>query len=186
MENGIFNHVISDNVSGSGTIVNRLQEALLGLASGGEPINLQALSTELKQFREHFPQFGILVHFLKSFEDTFHGHAEIKNYNLVNFVLNYREKWVNVQKKVIQSFCDEVGLSGKTVLLHSNSSTIHQLFKNNFTQTPLIYQTFHHRPMKVSSRPKYFPKWGLKCNYFMKMPCRNISRTSILPFWVPI
>ncbi len=166
MENGIFNHVISDNVSGSGSIVNQLQEALLRLATGGEPINLQALYTELKQFREHFPQFGILVHFLKSFDDTFHGHAEIKNDNLVNFVLNYREKWDNVQKKVIQSFCDEVGLSGKTVLLHSNSSTIHQLFKNNFTQNPLIYQTLSSPANEGIIQAKVLSKMGFKVQLF--------------------
>ncbi len=166
MENRIFDHIIYDNVSGSGTIVAQIQETLLKLADSEKNIRLQKLNTEFKKLRNHFPQFGVLFHFLKSFDEAFHGQPEIDFPELRKFIIGYRRRWAHVQQNAIRDFCNEVDLAGKTILLHSNSSTIHQLFEQDFKQKPTIFQTLSSPANEGLMQATFLSKKGYQVTLF--------------------
>ncbi len=164
----IFDQVLNDNTSGSGDIVIQVQETLLDQMKSNRLISLQDLHSGFQQLRSRFPQFGILIHFLKSFDEAFRGKLEIKYPELRSFITGYRGRWANVQQNVIKQFCDEVDLAGKTVLLHSNSSTIHHLFEQTVVQiqAPSVYQTLSSPANEGLIQAKALSKMGFNVRLF--------------------
>ncbi len=164
----LFDQVLNDNTSGSGDIVNQVQEALLDQMKNDRLICLQDLQSGFQQLRSRFPQFGVLFHFLKSFDEAFRGKLEIKYPEIRSFIIDYRGRWANVQQNVIKQFCDEVDLTGKTVLLHSNSSTIHHLFEQAVVQiqTPSVYQTLSSPANEGLIQAKALAKMGFDVRLF--------------------
>ena len=164
----LFDQVLNNNTSGSGDIVNQVQEALLDQMKSKRLIRLQDLYSGFQQLRSRFPQFGILFHFLKSFDEAFRGKFEIEYPEIRSFIIDYRGQWANVQQNVIKQFCDEVDLTGKTVLLHSNSSTIHHLFEQAVVQiqTPSVYQTLSSPANEGLIQAKALSKMGFDIRLF--------------------
>ena len=168
MKSGIFDRVINDNVSGSGAIVEQVQDALFEQLKSEKSVQLQNLYPELQRLRTHFPQFGVLFHFLKSFDEAFSGQPEISYPELRNFITEYRRRWADVQQNAIMDFYNEVNLAGKTVLLHSNSSTVHQLFKrfNYDLRKPVIYQTLSSPANEGLNQAKTLSTMGFDVSLF--------------------
>lgn len=143
MKSLLFEDLIRDNVSGSGTIVSKVQARLIDFFKDKKVMTFAALNRDIQSLKKQFPQFGLLFHFLKAFEEAFSTDSQIEYAEVQRFVEKYRNQWNDIQQLAIQRLLESVNLEGKNILLHSNSSTVQQLFKSMATgvQKPVIYQT---------------------------------------------
>jgi translation initiation factor 2B subunit (eIF-2B alpha/beta/delta family) len=139
----LFEEVLRDNVSGSGTIVSKVQDALINHLKENQEMDFDLLHDELQTIKMQFPQFGVLFHFLKTFEDAFSENERLQFTEVKGFIDQYRKQWDSVQELAINRFLETVDLADKSVLLHSNSSAVNQIFEKRVHKPckPEIFQT---------------------------------------------
>jgi translation initiation factor 2B subunit (eIF-2B alpha/beta/delta family) len=124
----IFSEVLHDNLSGSGQILFRVQQSLLQFGRTEENPEPKALFTQLEKLEQHFPHFALLFHFLNELKTFVVKNPSVKGWQLEEFVRQYRNRWKNTQQKASENLLRNLSLSEKNILLHSNSSAIHNLF----------------------------------------------------------
>ncbi len=102
-----------------------------------------ALLEQLAEPEQHFPQFALLFHFLSELKAFIIKNPSVTGNLLEKFVLHYRNRWENTQQKASENLLANLSLSGKAILLHSNSSAIHNLFRLMAKRkiSPTIWQT---------------------------------------------
>ncbi len=126
MTRDIFAKVLKDNLSGSGQILFLIQQSLLQFIRTEENPEPTAL---LKKLEQRFPHFALLFHFLNELKAFFVKNPSAKGRQLEEFIIQYRNRWGNTQQKASENLLRNLSLSGKNILLHSNSSAIHNLFR---------------------------------------------------------
>lgn len=168
MKSLLFEDVIRDNVSGSGAIVRKVQQRLIDFFHDKKVMTYAALNRDIQSLKTEFPQFGLLFHFLKAFEKTFSTSSQVEYAEVQRFVEQYRNQWNNVQHLAIRHLLESVNLEGKNILLHSNSSTVQQLFKSMSTgvQKPAIYQTLSSPANEGLVQAKSLKALGFKITLF--------------------
>ena len=129
MIRNIFPKVLKDNLSGSGQILFRVQQSLLQFGQTEENPEPTALLKQLEKLEQHFPHFALLFHFLNELKAFVAKNSSVKGRLLEEFVRQYRSRWENTQQKASENLLRNISLSGKNILLHSNSSAIHNLFR---------------------------------------------------------
>jgi len=127
MEQNLFSGVMQDNFSGSGRILGLVQQELLSVPDQ-KKMTVSLLWEQLARLEGHFPHFALLFHFLKNLRDFLKRKEVVTGIQLTGFVRQYQKQWENTQQKASENFLRHVSLSGKNILLHSNSSAIHNLF----------------------------------------------------------
>ena len=127
MEPGFFDNILQDNFSGSGKILFRVQETLLSLPSG-KPVGVSALQKQLSRLESRFPHFAVLFHFTGALKTFLTRHPSPTGSTLAQFTEQYRARWEKAQAAAAENFLQSIPLSGKSILLHSNSSALHTLF----------------------------------------------------------
>ncbi len=139
-----FNDIIKDNLSGSGTVLNNVQLRLITLGNRKKEFTKDQLLGSLRELEEQFPQFGLLLHFTKEFSVYFQNNEIIAGKQLAEFVETYIKKWKDSRDKASLNLIRHVDLSGKNILLHSNSSAIHNLFEHLSDKKifPVVWQTY--------------------------------------------
>jgi len=142
MEQNLFSGVMRDNYSGSGSILSQVQQALLSVPDR-QKMDVSLLWGQLARLEGHFPHFALLFHFLNGLRDFLRGKEVVTGMQLTGFVRRYQKQWENAQQKASENFLRHVSLSGKNILLHSNSSAIHNLFHLLAAQNirPRVWQT---------------------------------------------
>lgn len=135
--------IISDNYSGSGTILKKVQQWLSELAKNPSAFDTKEMLQLLDQLETRFPFFGLLQHFLEDFKKTFSG-SEFTCNDMNTWLKSYQKKWVNSQDKASLNMISEIDFSDKQVLVHSNSSALHKLFHNLKSEgiDPQVWQTW--------------------------------------------
>ncbi len=129
MIRNIFGKILEDNLSGSGQILFRVQQSLLQFGQTEENPEPTALLKQLEKLEQHFPHFALLFHFLNELKAFVAKNSSVKGRLLEEFVRQYRSRWENTQQKASENLLRNISLSGKNILLHSNSSAIHNLFR---------------------------------------------------------
>ncbi len=124
----IFSEVLRDNFSGSGQVLLRVQQALVRFGQEKQNPDLSALLTQLERLERHFPHFALLFHFLGEIKTFLERNPHAKGRQVEGFVRQYQSGWENVQQRAAENLLRKLSLSGKNILLHSNSSAIHSLF----------------------------------------------------------
>ncbi|GMT45051.1 MAG: translation initiation factor IF-2 [bacterium] len=143
MIRNIFAKVLKDNLSGSGQVLFRVQQSLLQFVrTEGNP-EPTVLLRQLEKLEQHFPHFALLFHFLDGLKTFVMKNPSAKGWQLEEFVRQYRNRWENTRQKASENLLRNLSLSGKNVLLHSNSSAIHNLFQIMADRKifPTVWQT---------------------------------------------
>lgn len=139
----IFSEVLHDNLSGSGQILFLVQQSLLQFGQTEENPEPTALLKQLEKLEQHFPHFALLFHFLNELKTFVVKNPSAKGSQLEEFVRQYRNRWQNAQQRASENLSRNLSLSGKNILLHSNSSAIHNLFQvmADRKMFPTVWQT---------------------------------------------
>ncbi len=142
MGQNLFSGVMQDNLSGSGKILAQVQQELLSIPPG-EKVSVSSLLGRLSKLENRFPHFALLFHFLENFRNFLKDKESLTGNELAVFVWRYQEKWENTQQKAAENLLGQLSLSGKTVLLHSNSSSLQVLFRELKKRAvfPAVWQT---------------------------------------------
>ena len=142
MEQNIFSGIMQDNLSGSGTILTRVQQQLSAL-SGKENRNVSSLLAQLSALENRFPHFALLFHFLNDFRHFLARKKNVSGNEIAAFVGQYRKQWENTQQKAAENLLGQLSLAGKNILLHSNSSSLYVLLQEMKRRGifPVIWQT---------------------------------------------
>ncbi len=127
----IFTEIKSDNYSGSGNLLGNLISGLLecsdpeqGASDITVPETIQLFST----FRDEMNDFAVITHFCDRIIENLKNSPEVMP-DLKRLITEYNKKWNNVNDRIADNFINNINISGKTVLLHSQSSAIISLFK---------------------------------------------------------
>ncbi|MCB2221117.1 MAG: hypothetical protein KQI35_12035 [Bacteroidetes bacterium] len=128
MENFIKNikSIRHDTTSGSLEILKKTINELLGVLDRITPGKEQKtiITNELNRLFFEQSGFAVLFHFINAFfleiEKGFEP-TELKS-----FILRYEKQWSKSEKLATNRFIDHFDPDKKLILLHSNSSTIHQ------------------------------------------------------------
>lgn len=168
MIRNIFADVLKDNFSGSGQILFRVQQSVLQYIRTEKNFKPDVLLKQLEEVEQHFPQFALLFHFtneLKMFskENTF-----AKRRLWEEFVILYQKQWEKAQQKASKNLLENLSLSGKSILLHSNSSAIHNLFQLLAKRKtfPTVWQTMSSPANEGLKQAEVLRKLGFQVHIF--------------------
>ncbi|MCF8307548.1 MAG: hypothetical protein K9I68_00920 [Bacteroidales bacterium] len=121
----LFNDIITDNTSGSGELLSQLKAKVKSYLESSNP-NPGKLVKELQKVAEELKDFAVIIHFIYHFTKKVESDPSISS--LKNFMDEYEKKW-NVTG-LIRKFYRDVCLAGKTILVHSNSSTVKSVLEH--------------------------------------------------------
>ncbi len=124
----IFENILNDNLSGSGSVLEGVIDLLSGYLHGNNNVDIVMLNGELDKVFDKFPNFALLYHFMSSFKNAFKNVTKTENKEVQNFILSYKKKYDGTQQEVSERFIGQVDVERKNILLHSNSSAIKNLF----------------------------------------------------------
>lgn len=82
------------------------------------------LDNQITSVSKNFPDFAVLQHFISGLRSSGNTKKE-----LLDFISDYKIKWNHVDRDISKHFLNNIDLNGSTILLHSNSRTIHTLFE---------------------------------------------------------
>jgi translation initiation factor 2B subunit (eIF-2B alpha/beta/delta family) len=140
----LFKQIKQDNTSGSGAILNSVQQELLQFLSSEKMIRTEEFRQFLQDLLDQFSRFGLLIHFIEDLEKNLEHDENVNSQKIKVFIKHYKEKWKNAQDKASLRMIKEVDLDRKQVLLHSHSSAIINLFSHLVQKKlkPVIRQTW--------------------------------------------
>jgi translation initiation factor 2B subunit (eIF-2B alpha/beta/delta family) len=125
-----INKVLSDNVSGSGTITNNIIKCLIIRFAESEYISVNELKNTILKIFKVFPNFTLLFHFLNYLAVCIEGYENsVTGSFLLYLVKDYQKQWSNRKQKTAEKFIEEVDINNKNILLHSNSSSVITIFE---------------------------------------------------------
>lgn len=122
-KNNLFNEVLKDNISGSVALLNQIKEKLRNYLNSSASPDPKVVTKDLKQAAEELKDFAVIIHF--SYHFLKHAQTNPSVSSLLKFLDQYEKQWS--LDSLIQNFNQEISLKNKTVLLHSNSSTIQKV-----------------------------------------------------------
>lgn len=140
--------LLSDNYSGSAAILDKIIQSLQTYINGRE-IDHEYLRQNLEKITIHFPDLAVLHHFMQQLYDLLDQAAtgdwstDKKVTKIQKFISEYNQIWHESIGQAAEKMERLVKFSGKRILLHSNSSSIHVLFEHLATHHifPSVYQT---------------------------------------------
>lgn len=128
----------NDRLSGSGEILKKyidLLKIFADLRENSTASSLKSAHTEkesmlnlLFQSGEHHKSFLVVRHFLNELIRFFESDPNDWKGGLRNLIVDYENTWNNVNEKIAAAANKVIDLSGKSILLHSNSSAVKSLF----------------------------------------------------------
>jgi translation initiation factor 2B subunit (eIF-2B alpha/beta/delta family) len=140
--------LIADNYSGSAAILDKLIKSILTYINSRD-INTLFLRESLEKVSLRFPELAVLHHFMQHFFD-FLDHLDTsdltnskKKTKIEFFIAEYTREWDENIDLAAGKMARLVQFYDKRILLHSNSSTLHILFKHLAARKiyPSVYQT---------------------------------------------
>jgi translation initiation factor 2B subunit (eIF-2B alpha/beta/delta family) len=137
----LFEDILKDNTSGSVEILNKITDLFYSAFRYQKIVDLNIVKEQLDTLLKKYPQFLALKHFVDHFRNKL---KESDNTNvLIQFLENYKMRWNNIGVDLAKNILNELNLNGKSILLHSNSYTIYQLFEalKNMNVNMKLFQT---------------------------------------------
>ncbi|MEJ2593747.1 MAG: hypothetical protein P8100_01130 [bacterium] len=158
-----FDDIISDNRSGSGSILKNCQQALLHLAREKEPVSADFVFKKMDALLQNFPYFGLLYHFHEALKTHF-SEERLTSQNLVEFISSYERQWKSAQDESSRHVIEKVDFEAKRVLLHSNSSALQNLFGQVRDKAPHceLFQTFSSPAGEGQNQAEALSKLGFR------------------------
>ncbi len=140
--------LITDNYSGSAAVLDKLIKCVQTYVNSRE-IDTKYLRGYLEKIRLNFPDLAVLHHFIEFFFDYLDLVDELdlnnfKKKSKIEFFINeYLHEWDENINRAAEKMARLVQFNGKRILLHSNSSSIHILFRHLAMRKifPAVYQT---------------------------------------------
>lgn len=120
--------VFDDKLSGSASVLQKLIETLLTFFDKPES-KPDLIRQKIPLLKKHLGHFAVVSHFLGSFEKIFNTGNRMSREEVADFLISYKREWANVNSGVARQAYNIIGGSGKTFLLHSNSSVIFSFFQ---------------------------------------------------------
>ena len=145
-----------DRQSGSLQILNNtinvIQEAL-----SERDLNISDLKTKVVDVSSVFPDFAVLNHFISGINKVGNTKEEF-----LDFISAYELEWNDVDRDISIHFLSSIEVNNSTILLHSNSRTIHALFEEIAMQkyNVEVYQTESHPGREGVLQAEYLRKLG--------------------------
>jgi translation initiation factor 2B subunit (eIF-2B alpha/beta/delta family) len=142
--------ILRDNTSGSGDLLSSLITSLgdlLDRHKSTDPLDAAYIGEELKRIRDGKPVFMVMQHFIRKFILFLGEKSSVTASGAKLFIDTYSEEWKDVNERIWKNLQQFVDLAGKTILLHSNSSTVTSLFGHLQASTSGI------RLIQTESRP---------------------------------
>lgn len=127
--------IIADNRLGSKEILNFTMEAIIDFMRENQNVRPGFLIEKMNELFREQSNFTVLFHFInKLFLEISKEKGTIKFDNvsvgrIENFIKKYQHYWKNSEKAIAESLMKHVDVQRRTILLHSNSSSIHAVFK---------------------------------------------------------
>lgn len=133
--------IISDTVSGSNAILEKTIREIVSYLQNMSKPDFSLLKIELLRLFSAHPNFAVLFHFINSFLRELQMNPESQS--LLAFIAGYSQRWSAGLDQACQNLLHHEDLKSKNVLVHSNSSAIHLLFKkaSENAGNVRIYQT---------------------------------------------
>lgn len=140
--------LIADNYSGSAAILDKLIKSIQTY-SNTRDIDSTYLRESLEKVGRSFPDLAVVHHFMQhffEFLDRLDEHA-LPNQRMKSriefFIAEYTREWDENIDFAAEKMARLVQFYGKRILLHSNSSSIHILFRHLAVRKifPSVYQT---------------------------------------------
>jgi translation initiation factor 2B subunit (eIF-2B alpha/beta/delta family) len=125
MKPNLFEEILRDNVSGSGKILSAVQHELLTVSP--KELTTSSLLKQLHRLETQFPHFALLYHFINAVRDFLDSGNTV--FALQEFIRKYRSQWEHAQQQAACQLLNNLSLAEKNILLHSNSSAVHTLFR---------------------------------------------------------
>jgi translation initiation factor 2B subunit (eIF-2B alpha/beta/delta family) len=134
--------VIDDKVSGSVSLLKRLIVALENELLDPD-LDPATFISYIEHVRYKMEMFTVIRHFCD--ELILSHNISVKHYpaNYLDFMQEYREFWERAPQMLMNNLVRTVNLKGKTVMLHSNSGTIIEVFRLLSKEQPgiKVFQT---------------------------------------------
>ncbi|UBM62309.1 hypothetical protein LA303_13055 [Candidatus Sulfidibacterium hydrothermale] len=167
MKSQLFTDILQDNFSGSGAILDAVQKQLNSFPPE-QSLDIPDILKQLDKLEQTFPHFALLYHFLKTLRHFLSNKNRVQGVALKQFVEQYRKKWENTQQKAAENFLENTTVSGKNILLHSNSSAIRQLFSQMASARlfPEIWQTVSSPVNEGILQAVFLEKLGFRVHLF--------------------
>jgi len=125
--------LLADSTSGSGDLLTSLITALSELVARQKPdenLKIPAIHEQLTRIRDTRPVFMILQHFIREFMQFAAKEPPVTASAAKAFIDAYIDAWKDVNDRISDNFHQLADIKGKTMLLHSNSSTVTSLFSS--------------------------------------------------------
>ena len=174
----IFDEVKKDNLSGSGSLLQKLTEKLTACTSlkrtysPDEAKNIQNL---FNSFSEEMADFAVISHFCNHVSAQISKGSLKSTQGLHEVIKRYSEKWADINTRVANNFISTVDIKNKTVLLHSQSSAVITLFDRLKEKTSGI------NIIQTESRPMYEGRQQAEKLAGMGFPVKLVTDTGFSP-----
>lgn len=125
----IMENILGDQLSGSVVLLNKLIDSLKDWSDKSEELR----STDPQEFLEmtthlqnQLSDFTVMSHFLNEVNAKIREGEDLMD--LSQWCQHYQYEWSDVADRMAQNFLETIEMDKGTVLLHSNSGTIHSIF----------------------------------------------------------
>lgn len=132
-----------DNTSGSASLLTYFVYALNELLSSDvEPgLQIQAIEESVISLGQTRQEFPVIAHFIAILQPQLVKKTNFSH--LKQRIADYNQQWADVNKRIAANATDIIDWDAKTIMVHSNSSTVVEFFKTIVSrpQLPAIIQT---------------------------------------------
>lgn len=109
------------------SLIDSLSNFLASIQEENVNLNTSEIKDTLKSLIKKHNQFLVLMHFIEEF---FHELEKTNHSEKLHFFIeDYKSKWNNIEKNIGENLISIVGTKKKSVLLHSNSSSVCNVLK---------------------------------------------------------
>jgi translation initiation factor 2B subunit (eIF-2B alpha/beta/delta family) len=130
----LFDEITDDHRSGSGSLARRLMQGLMEITIHNHTLStpeIKQIESMLMEFEQKMHTFALIRHFCLDLLQQIQ-HDPIRTFrDLYQFVLRYQQAQATREEQLVRFFLDRFPLSGKTVLTHSQSSTVKEILLAN-------------------------------------------------------
>ncbi len=123
----------NDNLSGSGHVLEKLTNAFEGFLVRNDLLtdgDRMVLTGVLEDLEGNLGQFSVVRHFIHTFSKGLQEAPQKGTTQYLEALLvNYRQQYANVNSRMAVHAMQQIDFSGKTVVLHSNSSALVTVFE---------------------------------------------------------
>ena len=120
--------IFKDNVSGSVTLLKRLTVALENLLLDTE-LDPATFIAYVEHIRQKMGVFTVIRHFCDELILSHNVSVQQFPGNYLDFIREYKDFWEHAPRFLLNNLLKKVNLQKKTVMLHSNSDTIKEVFR---------------------------------------------------------